>query len=96
MPQPRRTAGYADRYLVAEVALVILLFAFAVGFFLIPAAEPPFAPSWWEGILLAFLFFAIVIVDTMRRRRGSKVELHRMLEEPEEDVSDDSDTVSRG
>ena len=89
---PRNTAGYVDRFLLAEVALVIVLVALAVGFFLIPAAEPPFQPGWWAGILMAIVFFAIIVVDTMRRRRRSTTELHRVLDESAADVSGDRDS----
>jgi membrane protein implicated in regulation of membrane protease activity len=70
-----------DRLLVAEVLLALILFAIAVYFFVVPSASAPTLPPWWVGIVLAILFFAIVLLETYRRLGRQRAELRRTLEE---------------
>lgn len=71
-----------DRFLVAEVLLALILFAVAVYFFVVPSASAPtLLPPWWVGIVLAILFFAIVLLETYRRLGRHRAELRRTLEE---------------
>lgn len=66
--QQRGTRG-TDPLLLGEAALALLLFALFVYLFLVPVARPPFAPDWWTWPLLALVFFALVGVDALRRKR---------------------------
>jgi hypothetical protein len=87
----QQRAGPADRLLVVEVALVLLLFALAVGLYIIPAEQPAaFLPDWWAGIVLAILFFSIVVLHALRRRRGPGAAAHVVLDEPVDDPATDS------
>lgn len=70
-----------DRFLVAEVLLALILFAVAVYFFVVPSASAPALPPWWVGIVLAILFFAIVLLETYRRLGRHRAELRRTLEQ---------------
>lgn len=82
-------AAPADRLLLIEVVLVLLLIAFAIGLFLIPVAQPQFLPDWWAGILLAILFFAVVVIDTLRRRGRAGAALHGVLDRAADESSAD-------
>jgi len=62
---PRRT----DPLLLVEAALVLILFALFVYFFLVPAASAPYDPAWWTWLVLGALFFAVIALDAARRRR---------------------------
>jgi membrane protein implicated in regulation of membrane protease activity len=70
-----------DRFLVAEVLLALILFAIAVYFFVVPSGSAPALPPWWVGIVLAILFFAIVLLETFRRLGHQRSELRRALRE---------------
>lgn len=77
---PSDPSSGADRFLLAEAVLAIILFGVAVGFFIIPAASPDFVPGWWVGFLIAILFFAIVLIETFRRHARGREELRRALD----------------
>lgn len=79
---PSTRAGSVDPLLLVEVTLALLLFGLAIVLYLIPSARAALLPDWWAGILLAILFFAIVFLDTMRRRRRGSHEVHRVLDHP--------------
>lgn len=72
-------SGAADPLLLLEAVLALALFGLAIAFFIIPAARATLLPSWWAGIILAILFFAVVFLETIRRRRRGREELHRAL-----------------
>jgi uncharacterized membrane protein len=69
------TVRRTDRVLLAEVTLIIVLFALGIALYWRPAAAglDSDATSWWQWLLLAALFFAIMALETLRRRR----KLHR-------------------
>lgn len=79
-------AGAVDALLLVEVLLALLLFGLGVSLFLIPAASPDASPPWWIGILLAVLFFAVVFLETIRRRRAGNAAL--LEPAPDEDELD--------
>lgn len=59
-----------DPLLLAEAGLAIVLFALFFYLFLIPAARPLYDPAWWTWPLLGSLFFALIGLDSWRRRRN--------------------------
>lgn len=59
-----------DPLLLVEAALALLLFALFVFLFLVPAARPPFDPEWWTWPLVGTVFFGLLGVDALRRKRG--------------------------
>lgn len=67
----RSRAGAVDPVLITEIVLVLLLFGLGVALFIIPTARADVSPAWWVGVLLAALFFAVIFLETLRRRRGS-------------------------
>jgi uncharacterized membrane protein len=72
-PTERRT----DRVLLAEVTLILVLFGLGIVFYWRPAAAgwEGDSTAWWQWLLLGAVFFAIMALETFRRRR----KLHRPM-----------------
>jgi peptidoglycan/LPS O-acetylase OafA/YrhL len=77
MAQMTRGPRRADRLLLVEAALALVVFALFVYLFLVPAARPPFAPRWWTALALAAAFFSLIALDAWRRKRGREQDRQR-------------------
>jgi hypothetical protein len=73
MDESREPRQKTDRILLLEVGLGLLLFGLAIYLYWIPAAREPFLPRWWSLPLLAGLFFGILWLNRMRRKRRAVV-----------------------
>ena len=80
-PNPAR--GGADRILLLEALLALLLFALFMLLYFVPAGEATFEPAWWAWPVLAGLFFGILLLDQWRRKRRAKSGLSNALPEGE-------------
>ena len=78
--QPR---GRADRILLLEALLALILFALFMVLYFVPAGEATFEPAWWAWPVLAGLFFGILVLDQWRRKRRAKSGLSNALPEGE-------------
>lgn len=72
---PRR----ADRILLLEVALGLLLLGLFVVLYLIPAESSFAERRWWSGPLLAAFFFGVLLLDAWRRKRRNRDALREVL-----------------
>ena len=61
--------GGADRILLLEAVLALLLFALFVMLYVVPAGDATLEPRWWAWPVLAVLFFGILLLDQWRRKR---------------------------
>ena len=70
-----------NRSLLLEVVLVLLLVALGIALYLRPAAEGFLEARWWYWIVLAMLLFGVAGLQTWRRRKQRRQELHRSIRE---------------
>jgi uncharacterized membrane protein len=64
------TGPRTDPVLLAEVALIIVLFGLGIVLYWRPAAAGlANESSWWQWMLLGVVFFAVVALEMLRRRR---------------------------
>jgi peptidoglycan/LPS O-acetylase OafA/YrhL len=78
-----RPRGGADRILLLEALLALILFALFLLLYFVPAGEATFEPAWWAWPVLAGLFFGILLLDQWRRKRRAKSGLSNALPEGE-------------
>jgi hypothetical protein len=71
--------GGADRILLLEAVLALLLFALFVMLYVVPAGDSALEPEWWTWPLLAGLFFGILLLEQWRRKRRAKGGLSNAL-----------------
>jgi protein-S-isoprenylcysteine O-methyltransferase Ste14 len=76
-PSPTRN----DPLLLLEAVLVVLLVVLFIVLYFIPIASDSFLPEWWAWIVLAILFFGVLALDSWRRRKRRREELHRAIRE---------------
>jgi peptidoglycan/LPS O-acetylase OafA/YrhL len=84
MTQNRPRSG-ADRILLLEALLTLVLVALFMVLYFVPASDPTFEPEWWAWPVLAGLFFGILALDRWRRKRRGRMGLSNAL--PEQEVA---------
>jgi hypothetical protein len=70
---------HADRVLLLEVVLALLLFGLFIGLYFVPAGGTTFRPQWWAWPVMAALFFGILLLDRWRRKRRRRTGLSNAI-----------------
>jgi hypothetical protein len=77
----RREKGVDDPVLLVEAGLALILIALFVFLYVIPTETRLSGVRWWAPLVLGGLLFSLLALDARRRKRRSRREVQRMIED---------------
>jgi hypothetical protein len=77
---PRRSPG-TDMVLLLEAGLVVLLLVLFLLLYVVPTQTRLRGVPWWSPVVLGALSLGILLLDAWRRKRRSRQEMKKMMEE---------------